>query len=215
VPIYDQIFAKLYDPFFAAAERDGLGQKRKDLLAQASGRVIEIGAGTGLNLEYFPSTLEKVVLSEPSEPMAAKLRDRAAAAPFECEVVIAPAEKLPFDDDSFDTAICTLVLCTVPDPEAALAEISRVLAPGGRLLLLEHVRNADAKSAKWQDRLETPWRLFGNGCYCNRDTEANVKAAGFALDDLDHGTLPHFPPIARPLIVGVGRQPIANGQTSP
>jgi ubiquinone/menaquinone biosynthesis C-methylase UbiE len=202
MPIYDAIFAKFYDPLFTRAERDGLGQRRQDLLAQASGRVIEIGAGTGLNLEHYPASLEKVVLSEPSEPMAAKLRERVSDAPFDCDVVIAPAEALPFPDDSFDTAVCTLVLCTVPDPEAALAEISRVLAPGGQLLVLEHVRHTDPKSAKWQDRLETPWRLFGNGCRCNRDTEATVQSAGFAFDAVAHGDLPHFPPIVRPLIAG-------------
>lgn len=201
MPTYDAIFAKLYDPFFAAAERDGLSQRRADLLAQATGRVLEIGAGTGLNLEHYPAETEKVVLSEPSEPMAAKLRDRAAEAPFDCEVLIAPAENLPFPDDSFDSVVCTLVLCTVPDPEAALAEIARVLAPGGRLLLLEHVRSESADRAKWQDRLETPWRLFGNGCYCNRDTVSTVESAGFTLD-LQHGTFPHAPPIIRPLISG-------------
>jgi ubiquinone/menaquinone biosynthesis C-methylase UbiE len=203
--IYDAIFAKGYDALLAAAERDGLGARRETLVAQASGRVIEIGAGTGLNIEHYPSTLEKLVLTEPSKPMAAKLRDRAAASSIDCDVVIAPAEELPFADDSFDTAVGTLVLCTVPDPEAALAELRRVLVPGGQLLLIEHVRQEDPASAKWQDRLETPWRLFGNGCRCNRDTEATVEAAGFTFEQLDHGSLPHSPPIVRPLIDGVAR----------
>lgn len=200
--LYDKLFASLYDKFFAAAERDGMAARRKELLSNARGRVLEIGAGTGLNVDSYPETLDRLVLTEPSEPMAKRMVDKVAESPLNPEVVIATAEELPFDDASFDTIVSTLVLCTVPDPAAALAEIQRLLAPGGQLLLLEHVRSESADSAKWQDRLETPWRLYGNGCYCNRDTISMVESAGFSWDELEHGTIPHAPPIIRPLIQG-------------
>src|SRR4051812_21436184 len=99
--IYDALFASLYDRFFELAERDGLAARREDLLRGVSGRVLEIGAGTGLSLDYYPDSLERLVLTEPSEPMARRLEDRVTASPLDAEVVIAPAEKLPFEDDSF------------------------------------------------------------------------------------------------------------------
>ncbi|MGH2958646.1 MAG: class I SAM-dependent methyltransferase [Solirubrobacterales bacterium] len=198
--LYDKLFASLYDKFFALAERDGMAARRKELLSSARGRVLEIGAGTGLNVDSYPETLDRLVLSEPSEPMAKRLIDRVAGISLNPEVVIATAEELPFEDASFDTIVSTLVLCTVPDPAAAMTEIKRLLAPGGQLLLLEHTRSESPDRAKWQDRLETPWRLYGNGCYCNRDTVSIVQSAGFTWDDLQHGTIPHAPPIIKPLI---------------
>lgn len=200
--LYDRLFASQYDRFLALAERDGLAARRAELLGSARGRVLEVGAGTGLNLDYYPATLDRLVMTEPSEPMAKRLKERAAQSPLAPEVVIAPAEKLPFENDSFDTVIGTLVLCTVPDPDASLAELKRVLAPDGQLLLMEHVRSESPDRAKWQDRLETPWRLYGNGCHCNRDTVSIVESAGFSWQDLQHGTVPHAPPIVRPLIQG-------------
>ncbi|MFT4048214.1 MAG: class I SAM-dependent methyltransferase [Solirubrobacterales bacterium] len=200
--LYDRIFAKFYDRTLEVAEQAGLADRRRQLLGQASGQVLEIGAGTGLNLAYYPEGLTRLVLTEPSGPMAAQLREKLGELTIDAEVVEAPAESLPFEDSSFDTIVGTLVLCTVNDPEASLAEIRRLLVPGGQLLLLEHVRSQDPASAKWQDRFETPWRLYGNGCYCNRDTVSLVSAAGFEFDQLDHGRFPKAPPIVRPLIQG-------------
>jgi ubiquinone/menaquinone biosynthesis C-methylase UbiE len=200
--LYDALFASLYDKFFELAERDGMAARRAELLSGARGRVLEIGAGTGLNMEYYPESLDRLILTEPSEPMAKRLKERAAESPIETEVVIAPAEKLPVEDASVDTVVCALVLCTVEDPAVTLAEIKRVLAPGGQLLLIEHVRSESPDRAKWQDRLETPWRLYGNGCRCNRDTISIVSEAGFSWDDLQHGVIPHAPPIIKPLIQG-------------
>lgn len=200
--IYDRIFSRLYDASFAKAEREGLAAKREKLVSQASGDVLEIGAGTGLNLEYYGPDVTSLVLTEPSEPMANQLRgkldDRSDA-----RVEIVGAESLPFADESFDSVVCTLVLCTVDDPSASIAEILRVLRPDGRLLLIEHVRNEDPASAKWQDRFERPWKAFGNGCRCNRDTAATMSAAGFDVSQLKDEELPAAPPIIRPLIVGV------------
>jgi ubiquinone/menaquinone biosynthesis C-methylase UbiE len=201
--LYDRIFASGYDRFLDAAERAGLAERREHLLAQAAGRVLEIGAGTGLNLRYYKPAVTRLVLSEPSEAMVAQLRPKLGDAPVEPEVIVAGAEQLPFENASFDCVVSTLVLCTVPEPDAALAEIHRVLAPGGRLLLLEHVRSEDQGSAKWQDRFETPWRWWGNGCRCNRDTATAVRSAGFEFAQLDAGEFPKAPPIVRPLIEGI------------
>ncbi len=200
--VYDRIFASFYDRGLQAAEDAGLSRRREHLVGDASGRVIEIGAGTGLNLAHYRADLDRLVLTEPSEPMASRLAERVAQSGREAEVVVAPAEALPFSDGEFDTAVATLVFCTVPDPAAALAEVRRVLAPGGHLLLIEHVRSDDPGRARWQDRLETPWRIFGNGCRCNRDTESLVTHGGFEFEQIEHGELPKSPPIVRPLIEG-------------
>jgi ubiquinone/menaquinone biosynthesis C-methylase UbiE len=200
--LYDNIVAAGYDRFVRETERAGTRERRARLLDGARGRTLEIGAGTGLNAAHYPRDLERLVLTEPSRAMVSKLRSRVASEGLEAEVVVAPAADLPFPDESFDTVVATLVLCTVPDLPAALAEIHRVLAPGGNLLLIEHVRSDDPGRARWQDRLERPWRVFGAGCRCNRDTEHAVEAAGFVFDELEHGKMRKAPPIVRPLIQG-------------
>ncbi len=204
--IYDatwgRAFSAYYDRAFEATEAAGLRAMRRELLAAARGRVLEIGAGTGLNLEHYPAGVESLTLTEPDPHMARKLRPKLAASAHPAELIEAPAEDLPFEDASFDTVVVTLVLCTVPDPHRALAEIRRVLKPQGNLLFLEHVRSHDPGTARWQDRLERPWRFLGDGCYCNRDTTAAIAAAGFEIADLQCGELPKAPPIVRPLIHG-------------
>lgn len=200
--LYDRLFAALYDRTLAPTEAAGLAERRERLLASASGRVLEIGAGTGVNLPHYPAELDRLVLTEPSGAMAAKLRERLAADSHSAEVLSADAEQLPFPADSFDTVVATLVLCTVPHLDSALAEIRRVLAPGGQLLLIEHVRSDDPGRAKWQDRLELPWRIFGNGCHCNRETEHSIAEAGFVFSAIEHDKMRKAPPLVRPLIQG-------------
>jgi ubiquinone/menaquinone biosynthesis C-methylase UbiE len=175
---------------------------RRELLAAASGRVIELGAGTGVNLDLYPEAVSELTLVEPDPHMAKRLRERLAESPRAATIVEAPAERLPLPDASFDAAVTTLVLCTVPDPVAALAELRRVLVPGGRLLFVEHVRSEEPGLARWQDRLEKPWRFLGDGCHCNRDTAATIAAAGFEAPDLEQDLMPKAPPIVRPLIRG-------------
>ncbi|HEV2061433.1 MAG TPA: class I SAM-dependent methyltransferase [Solirubrobacteraceae bacterium] len=194
--ITGRFFAAIYDRMMASTEDAGLRDHRRAIVGRARGRVLEIGAGTGLNLEHYPPDVD-LVLTEPEEPMARRLRDRATRG----EIVEAPADRLPFDDDSFDTVVSTLVLCTVPDQEAAVAEIRRVLKPDGQLLFLEHVRSDDEKVAKWQDRLLRPWRFVGHGCHPNRDTAAALRRGGFELD-LETWRMPKAPPIVRPVIEG-------------
>lgn len=206
--IYDatwgRMFSAFYDRAFAATEEAGLRKMRAQLLKQARGRVLELGSGTGLNLELYPHEgLDCLTLTEPDPHMIKQLRARVQEIGCAADVMEVGAENLPFDDDSYDTVVVTLVLCTVPDQAAALTEISRVLKPDGQLLFLEHVRATnDPSLAKWQDRLETPWRFLGDGCHCNRDTVAGLRAAGFEIGELECNELPKAPPIVRPLVTG-------------
>jgi ubiquinone/menaquinone biosynthesis C-methylase UbiE len=196
--VMGRIFAAMYDRMMKDTEEAGLRDHRRAIVGRATGRVLEIGAGTGLNLDHYGPEVTELVLTEPEEPMARRLRAKATRG----EVVDAGADHLPFPDGSFDTVVSTLVLCTVPDPDRAIAEIKRVLKPGGRLLFIEHVRSHDAKSAKWQDRLTPVWRFVGHGCHPNRDTAATLTRAGFELE-MESWRLPKAPPIVRPIIEGV------------
>lgn len=194
-----------YDWFMSSSEKAGLRERRGELLRQASGRCLEIGAGTGLNLELWPEAIESLVLSEPDPHMAAQLAKRVARSRRAAQVVEAPGEQLPFEDSSFDSIAMTLVLCTVLDPGAVLREVQRVLRPGGTLLFLEHVRAEDPKLARWQDRLHGPWYAFGYGCNCNRATLATIEASPLEVERVEHGQMPKAPPIVRPMIWGVAR----------
>jgi SAM-dependent methyltransferase len=204
--IYDatwgRAFAAIYDRGLKSTEEAGLGEMRRRILTQAEGRTIDLGAGTGVNIELFPEAVSELVLAEPDPHMLKQLRTKLAASSVDASVVEAPAENLPFADDSFDTAVFTLVLCTVPDPVAALAEAARVLKPGGKLLFVEHVRAESPGLARWQDRFEKPWRFLADGCHCNRDTVSLIEAAPFTLEQVERDDLPKSPPIIRPLVRG-------------
>ena len=205
--IAETLFASLYDRMTAGAEEAGLRANRQALLAKASGRVLEIGGGTGANLPFYGSGIASLTITEPSEPMARRLERRLGQhelpAPVMAEVVRAPAEELPFDSGSFDTAVSTLVLCTVDDQERALAELGRVLRPGGSLLFIEHVRSDSPRLARWQRRLNPLQRVIACGCNCNRPTLDRAQAAGFEITELAYDDLQKVPPWVRPLRVGV------------
>lgn len=205
--VYDATWGRLfsagYDRLMKGAEDAGLHEMRRQALASASGRTLDVGAGTGANLDLYPDAVTELVLVEPDPHMLRRLRAKAAGG--RAKVVAAGADRLPFEDSSVDTVAFTLVLCTVPDPAAALAESARVLKPGGRLLFLEHVRSAEPGLARWQDRLETPWRLFGDGCHCNRDTVATIEASPLTVEDVETGEFPKAPPLVRPLVRGSAR----------
>jgi SAM-dependent methyltransferase len=197
-----RISAAVYDPFLWRAERAGQRERRRDLVARATGRTVEIGAGTGLNLAHYPDDLDELLLVEPDAPMRAQLAKRLDAGERNAKVFDAPAEHLPFPDASVDTVVSTLVLCTVDEPHLALAEIARVLKPDGQLLFVEHVRADSPRLARWQDRLETPWRRFARGCRCNRATAELIVACGLQIDELTDARWRRMPRIVRPLIVG-------------
>ena len=191
----------MYDPFLWLGERRGMEQSRAELLAGARGRVLEIGAGTGLNVRHYPAAVDELVLTEPVEPMARALERRLGRG-AEGSVRRAPAEQLPFAASSFDTVVSTLVLCTVQEPERAIAEIERVLRPGGELLFIEHVRSHDERLAHWQDRLERPWMAFADGCRCNRPTLELLAKSRLRLGGVARTDWRGMPPVVRPLAIG-------------
>lgn len=204
--IYDatwgRLFAAVYDRGLAGTEDAGLRAMRRETLRAARGRTIDLGAGTGANLDLYPDAASELVLAEPDPHMAKRLREKLVHSTRAAQLVEAGAEELPFEDSSFDTAVFTLVLCTVPNPAAALTEAARILKPGGRLLFVEHVRAEDAGLARWQDRLEKPWRFLADGCHCNRDTVATIEASPLTVESVESGTLPKAPPLVRPLVRG-------------
>jgi ubiquinone/menaquinone biosynthesis C-methylase UbiE len=199
---WGRMFSAMYDRALKGTEEAGLREMRRETLAEARGRTIDLGAGTGANLGLYPDAVSELVLAEPDPHMAKQLRPKLGKSRGDAELVEAPAESLPFEDASFDTAVFTLVLCTVPDPRAALAEAARILKPGGGLLFLEHVRSDDPGLARWQDRFEKPWRFCGDGCHCNRDTVATIEASPLELERVERGRLPKAPPLVRPLVRG-------------
>jgi ubiquinone/menaquinone biosynthesis C-methylase UbiE len=182
-------------------ELAGMRSRRRTLVGDARGRVVEIGAGTGLNIAHYRDGIDELVLSEPDEAMRRRLARRLQRHGRVARIVDAPAERLPMADASVDTVISTLVLCTVNDPERTLGEIARVLRPDGQLLFIEHVRASSRILAACQDYLLQPWRHFAGGCCCNRPTVELMRACGFAVaadDDVWRG----MPAIVHPLVVG-------------
>lgn len=201
--LYGQFFAAIYDRLTAGSEKAGLAAHRQQLLEAVSGRVLEVGGGTGANLPYYANAVQDLVITEPEEPMARRLERKLANSAVKATVVRAPAERLPFEDASFDVVVSTLVLCTVEDPAQALKEIRRVLRPGGKLFFLEHVRADEESSfARWQDRLNGVQNRIGHGCHANRRTLENIRTAGFTIERIERDQLKKVPPIIRPLIVG-------------
>ena len=196
-----RILALVYDPFLWLGEIAGMRRRRSTLLRGARGRIVEIGAGTGLNIAHYPDGIAELVLIEPEPEMRRQLARRLQRHGRAARIVDAPAERLPLADASVDTVVSTLVLCTVNDPERALREIARVLRPDGQLLFIEHVRAGSRFLAACQDSLLQPWRRFAGGCICNRPTLELMRACGFAVA-ADRVVWRGMPPIVRPLMVG-------------
>jgi SAM-dependent methyltransferase len=194
---------RLYDRVVAGCDRAGFGERRERLVGALEGDVLEIGAGTGLNLEHY-RLARRVVAVEPDRRYARRLRERASAAAVEVDVAERGAESLPFDDGSFDHVVATLALCSVGDLDAVLAEVRRVLRPAGALHFIEHVR-ADGRRARWQDRLTPVQRRVADGCHLNRDIAAAITRAGLRIDDIEHFEMPPGHPLIKPAIQGRAR----------
>jgi SAM-dependent methyltransferase len=209
--VWARAFAVVYDPFLCAGERAGVHALHKELVGKARGFTVEIGSGTGLNLPHYPAELDELFLVEPDLPMRSRLEKRLSDTSRRAQLVDAPAERLPFADQSVDTVVSTFVLCTVDAPELALQEIVRVLRPDGQLLFLEHVRSDSPRLASWQDRLAEPWRRFARGCRCNRSIAELMVTGGLTLDDVREGSWRAMPPIVRPLIAGRAQIGTSNG----
>jgi ubiquinone/menaquinone biosynthesis C-methylase UbiE len=200
--VWERTFSAIYDPLLWVAERAGMAQRRSALLRQARGQVLELGAGTGLNLPHYPDGLEELVLTEPSPPMVARLEEGAKKSGIPSSVMAAEAERLPFEDDRFDTVVSTLVLCTVDEPQRAIDEIARVLRPGGKLLFLEHVRAETPRLARWQDRLHRPWHAFAAGCNANRATVDILRESPLRIEAVGRERWSWMPALVHPLAIG-------------
>jgi ubiquinone/menaquinone biosynthesis C-methylase UbiE len=195
------IFARCYD-WLAQRMAPVEEEHRRELVAGLHGRVLEVGAGTGLNFKLYPGRVE-VVAIEPEPNMARRAAERRSEAASPVRLVRARAERLPFSDGSFDAVVVSLVLCSVRSPGRAAAEVRRVLRPNGELRIFEHVRSEHPGHARWQDRLTPVWGLFSGGCHPNRDTAATIRDAGFDIDVRRIAVGPASP--ARPHILGVAR----------
>jgi len=168
----------VYDAFCALSDWRGLRRWREWLARGATGRTLELGCGTGRNLRFFRDQTRTVGL-DPSPEALRRARKRAPRTPL----VIGSAQALPFRDGAFETVVSSLVFCSVPDPPSALREVRRVLRPGGQLRMVEHVRARSAFGARLQDLYQPLWTRVTGGCHPNRDTEAAVESAGFAIED--------------------------------
>jgi ubiquinone/menaquinone biosynthesis C-methylase UbiE len=177
------LFARFFDRFSGLMEKD-IGRWRDELVTDLRGRVIEVGAGNGMNFRHYPRTVEEVVAVEPEPYLRARAEQAAKSAPVRVSVRPGLADALEFDDDSFDSAVASLVLCSVPDQADAIAELRRVLKPGGELRFLEHVRSDGAFKARLQITLDRSriWPKVAGGCRCSRDTVSAIRSAGFRID---------------------------------
>lgn len=196
-----RVMAVVYDPFLWFGEISGMRRRRRALLAETRGRVLEIGAGTGLNVAHYPPDVDDLLLAEPEPGMRRKLARRVAGLDRPARIIDAGAERLPLADSSVDAVVSTLVLCTVADPERALREIARVLRPDGELLFIEHIRAGSRFHAACQDVLRRPWRGFAGGCVCNRPTLDLLRDCGFAVT-ADDAVWRGMPAIVHPLKIG-------------
>lgn len=200
-----RLMAAAYDRFTQASERACLGQWRAELLGSLAGQILEVGAGTGLNIPHYPSSVSRLVLSEPDPHMLRKLATRARTMGWaHAQVVEASLEQLPLQSGVFDAVVATLVLCSVSRMDQALAEIHRVLRPNGHLVFIEHVA-AEGRPRRlgWQRRVEPVWkRLMGN-CHLTRRTADAIRAAGFTAVGVKRESMRKAWPLVRPTIRGV------------
>lgn len=204
------VFARLYDRLSRQIEAKGNAEHRRELLDGLSGRVIEVGAGNGLNFSHYPSTVTEVVAVEPEPYLRERARVSAERSGVPVEVIEGTADRLPAEDASFDAAVLSLVLCSVPDQHAALAEARRVLRAGGELRFYEHVRSEHPGLARIQRVLDrTIWPRVGGGCHASRDTLTAIEASGFTVDN--HRRFQFRPsPITAftaPHVLGTARRP--------
>lgn len=204
--------AAWYDRSMAGTEEACLREWRRALLADLSGEVLEIGAGTGLNLDHYPDTVSRLVLAEPDRHMRARLAPRldARRSGFPVEQAEAGVDPLPFPDAGFDAVVSTLVLCSVPDHDAALSEVHRVLRPGGRFVYLEHVAAYEnPKRHGWQRRIEPLWKRVAGNCHLTRRTEQSILDAGFDVVEERRESMRKSPPFVRVTVRGVAVKPSA------
>jgi ubiquinone/menaquinone biosynthesis C-methylase UbiE len=183
--------------------QQGVMRERPPTLAEAQGEVLEIGFGTGLNLAIYPPAVDRLTVLDPADLLSKRVRERIAAARMPVEVKRCRAETLPFDAGRFDCVVTTWTLCTIPDAQSALAEIRRVLKPGGRYLFIEHGRSADPRIARRQDRLDWWHGLISGGCHVNRPIDELIARGGMAVQRLERFEMSGTPRYLAPQYRGV------------
>lgn len=208
--IRSYFFAKFYDATMKDVEEACLSTWRADLLAKTTGDVLEIGAGTGVNISYYPASIRRLVLSEPDPNMRKILAQRLEASSLEqAAVVDSGAEAIDFPAASFDCVVSTLVLCSVKDPSASLQEVYRLLRPGGTLFFIEHVTAKDnPRIARWQKVITPLWKFMCGGCHLTRDTAEAIRQTGFQTDQLERVTVQNAPAVIQPGIRGMAIKPV-------
>jgi SAM-dependent methyltransferase len=203
------IFARVYERLARSAERRGGAEHRGALLKGCGGRVIEIGAGSGANFAHYPATVGEVIAVEPEAHLRERARDAAARAPVSVSVCDGHAGSLPCETAGFDVGVASLVLCTVPDQQRALAELFRAIRPGGELRFYEHVRAVRPREVRFQRLADaTFWPRIAGGCHLARDTRAGIERAGFEIERCERfafSPAPYLP--AAPHILGAARRP--------
>jgi ubiquinone/menaquinone biosynthesis C-methylase UbiE len=203
------IFARFFARLAPMEEKAGQGDHRRELLEGLSGRVVELGAGSGLNFVHYPGSVEEVVAVEPEPYLRAKAEEAARSAPVPVRVIDGVSGALPAADAEFDAGVVSLVLCSVPDQDAALRELRRVIRPGGELRVYEHVLAEEPRLARMQNLVTPIHRRVGGGCHPNRRTAEAVERAGF---EWVRKRRFHFAPslltrLVSPHLLGVARRP--------
>lgn len=204
--------ARYYDRMLAASEEACLRDWRRELLANAKGLTVEVGAGSGANIAHYPEAVSELILTEPDAQMRQLLLDkREVLAAHHARVEPWTMDNIACEDASVDTVVCTLVCCSVPDMASALAEVQRVLKPGGQLLFIEHVAAENNPSrARWQNIANPVWKRIAGNCHLNRRTEKALMTAGFEFDgDVIRESMRKAMPLVRPCIRGVALKPEA------
>lgn len=190
-----------------ALDSEALNRLRRKVLSEARGEVLEIGFGTGINLAFYPSYIRKITTADPNPGMRARAQKRIEASPIFVDTWMVHAETLPMPDNTFDTVVSTITLCSVANAEGALREVYRVLKPGGRFLFLEHGLSPDRKVKVWQDRLTPFSKIFGDGCHLNRNIRDLVATQPFTIPTLQNFYLDHAAKIAGYMYQGVAQKP--------
>lgn len=207
--VHNPIFARVYERWAKVSDRRGGTEHRQRTLAGLTGRVIEVGAGNGLNFALYPASVTEVIAVEPERYLRERAQAAATKAPVPVRVLDGVGGQLPGEEQSFDAGVAALVLCTIPDPGQALAELFRVIRPGGELRFYEHV----VSHAKWEARFQrladaTFWPHVAGGCHLARDTRSTIEQAGFQIEACERfqfSPAPLFPP--DPMILGTARRP--------
>jgi ubiquinone/menaquinone biosynthesis C-methylase UbiE len=209
--VHHPIFARVFERVAAKEQEKGQAEHRAELVAGLNGRVIEVGAGHGLNFSHYPSTVSEVLAVEPEDYLRQRAAEAAAKAEVKITVVDGLADALPAEDASFDAGVASLVLCSIGNPGAALAELYRVIRPGGELRFYEHVISEKPGFARFQRAVTPVWKHLAGGCHADRDTKASIKKAGFEIEQVR--SFPFRASVlvlpATPHVLGVARRPPA------